>query len=64
VDAVDALRILRYVAGLDPGQPPGCTPIGATWTSPSRGDPERGVNVWRVTEAALRRAILAWGKER
>jgi hypothetical protein len=28
VDAVDALRILRYVAGLDPGQPPGCTPIG------------------------------------
>jgi len=29
VDAVDALRILRYVAGLNPGQPPGCAPIGS-----------------------------------
>jgi len=28
VDAVDALRILRYVAGLDPNVPAGCPPIG------------------------------------
>jgi hypothetical protein len=28
VNAVDALRILRKVAGLDPNLPPGCDPIG------------------------------------
>jgi hypothetical protein len=28
VDAVDALRILRFVAGLDPNLPPDCDPIG------------------------------------
>lgn len=30
VDAVDALRVLRYVAGLPNSLPPGCPPIGPT----------------------------------
>ncbi len=36
-DAVDALRILRYVAGLNPNLPPNCEPIGPADTGP-KGD--------------------------
>ncbi len=37
VDAVDALRILRHAAGLNPNLPQGCDPIGPADASP-KGD--------------------------